>query len=235
MYQSQNTIKQQYISRLIVGEKGKFVDEGFVEFLSNPRWPRWLPSLAFLRDATCLPARLLPADCWRWPSTRSGVRVSTNEQQTRVPRGTRGTGPPGWCGWEGEKTSTKNSVRGAKVVADDEGVKTTREWAAEESLAAQPPRPGLTNCHVRLPSRSPPPLAGHSSTRLPELPPMVAGKHGRHTAARSPLCILGCAGVETEWYNVFGTWWRDNVFAKKIPFSPARRTHLARYFVAYSK
>jgi hypothetical protein len=26
--------KQQYISRLIVGEKGKFVDEGFVEFLS---------------------------------------------------------------------------------------------------------------------------------------------------------------------------------------------------------
>jgi hypothetical protein len=26
-----------------------------------------------------------------------------------------------------KKTSTKNSVRGAKVVADDEGVKTTRE------------------------------------------------------------------------------------------------------------
>jgi hypothetical protein len=26
---------------------------------------------------------------------------------------------------------------------------------------------------------------------------MVAGKHGRHTAARSPLCILGCAGNAT--------------------------------------
>jgi hypothetical protein len=34
MCQSQNTIKQQYISRLIVGEKGRFVVEGFVEFLS---------------------------------------------------------------------------------------------------------------------------------------------------------------------------------------------------------
>jgi hypothetical protein len=30
-------------------------------------------------------------------------------------------------GWETKKTSTKNSIRGAKVVADDEGVKTTRE------------------------------------------------------------------------------------------------------------
>ena len=30
-------------------------------------------------------------------------------------------------GEETKKTSTKNSVRGAKVVADDEGVKTTRE------------------------------------------------------------------------------------------------------------
>jgi hypothetical protein len=28
---------------------------------------------------------------------------------------------------EMKKTSTKNSIRGAKVVADDEGVKTTRE------------------------------------------------------------------------------------------------------------
>jgi hypothetical protein len=30
-------------------------------------------------------------------------------------------------GEERKKTSTKNSVRGAKVVADDKGVKTTRE------------------------------------------------------------------------------------------------------------
>jgi hypothetical protein len=33
MGQSQNTIKEQQIYRLIVGEKGRFVNEGFTEFL----------------------------------------------------------------------------------------------------------------------------------------------------------------------------------------------------------
>jgi hypothetical protein len=68
-----------------------------------------IASLAFLHDATCLPARLLPADCWRWPSTRSGVRMSANEQQTRVPRGTRGTGPPGW--WVGNEKNKHKEQR----------------------------------------------------------------------------------------------------------------------------
>jgi hypothetical protein len=30
-------------------------------------------------------------------------------------------------GWETKKAGTQNSVRGAKVVADDEDIKTTRE------------------------------------------------------------------------------------------------------------
>jgi hypothetical protein len=58
-------------------------------------------------------------------------------------------------------------------------------------IPRNPVSPTTATC---IQSRNPPPLAGHSSTRLTELPPIVAGKHGRHTAARSPLCILGCAG-----------------------------------------
>jgi hypothetical protein len=71
-------------------------------------------------------------------------------------------------------------------------------------------------------SRNPPLLAGHSSARLPELPPIVAGKHGRRTAARSPLCILGCAGISSSMHNFQDTCRPNHLLLKAFYNMPAR-------------
>jgi hypothetical protein len=67
-----------------------------------------------------------PAIPQTWGPARGNPRYANGKNPTACWRNERGRASSE-AAKKTKKTSTKNSVRGAKVVADDEGVKTKRE------------------------------------------------------------------------------------------------------------